>query len=299
MSADTMTAANLACQQIGQAVVMYDGFKRARDTIVDLVEVAEISRTPFGASVVGPSGIGKNTLINVLRQQIGSADLLGERPLSLCLSIQATPSVGQVIGAMLTQLSFPPTIRPAKIYDQSEDLVRAIKEQRIKLLFVNESHHMTQGQRRLSGKTITDYLKLVVDDTNIVVVTLGLASGGYLETLNDQLYSRAPARCELKAFKADGAWTALLQALAVQCQAFDIHGAHDHFSRQLHRATKGLLRPLKQLLEVSVRMAARRGLLAIDQQALSEAFAILFGDSGRTPNPFARMTGHAGTVGTL
>ncbi len=299
MISDTLAAAKLACQQIGQAVVMHDDFKRAQDTILDLVDVAEISRTPFGACIVGPSGIGKNTLINVLRQQIGSADLLGDRPLSLCLSIQATPSVGQVIGAMLTQLSFPPTIRPAKIYDQSEDLVAAVKDQRIKLLFINESHHLTQGQRRMSGKTITDYLKLLVDDTNIVVVMLGLASGGYLEQLNDQLFSRAPARCKLEAFAANGAWVGFLQSLANECQAFDIHAAHKQFSRPIHKATNGLLRPLKQLLMMAVRMAARRGLSAIDQQTLSDAFAMLFADSGRVANPFAKKVSHAAPASAL
>jgi len=293
MKSHALTAASLACQQIGHAVVMHDQFKRAHDTIIDLVTLAEVSKTPFGACVVGPSGIGKNTLIHALRQQIGSADLLGARPLSLSLSIQATPSVGQVIGAMLTQLSFPPTIRPAKIYDQSEDLVGALKDQRIKLLFINETHHLTQGQRRQSGTTITDYLKLVIDDTNIVVVMLGLERGGHLEQINDQLFSRAPVRCKLDAFVADEAWTGLLQALAAQCQAFDIHVTHKQFSRQLHKATKGLLRPLKQLLEMAVLMAARRGQLALDQEGLSEAFAQLFGDGDRVVNPFAKRGHHA------
>lgn len=299
MTSETLSAAHLACQQIGQAVVLHDGFKRARDTILDLVEVAEISRTPFGASVVGPSGIGKNTLINSLRQQVGSADLLGERPLSLALSILATPSVGQVIGAMLTQLSFPATIRPAKIYDQSEDLIGALRDERIKLLFINESHHLIQGQRRSAGKTITDYLKLVVDDTNIVVVMLGVASGGHLEQLNDQLFSRAPARCKLEAFSAGDKWTGFLQALANECKAFDIHIAHRELSRPLHRATNGLLRPLKQLLEIAVHFAAKRGLLAIDGQALFDAFDTLFGDSGRVPNPFPKKVVHAARTPSL
>ena len=293
MTSTLLEAANLACKQIGQAVVMHDAFKRARDTIIELVELAEISGTPFGACVVGPSGIGKNTLISVLRQQVGSADLFGARPLSMSLSIQATPSVGQVIGAMLTQLSFPPTIRPAKVYEQSVDLVAAMKDQRVKLLFINEAHHLSEGGRRLSGKTITDYLKLVVDDTNIVVVMLGTASGGYLEQLNDQLFSRAPARCKLEAFPANSAWAAILQGLAKECEAFDISAAHTQFDKQVHKATKGLLRPLKQLLMMSVRKAALRGLLAIDQQALFEAFDVLFGDSGRVANPFAKKAGHA------
>lgn len=293
MSSETLAAADLACSQIGRAVVMHDAFERAQQTIIELVELAELSGTPFGASVVGPSGIGKNTLINVLRQQIGSSDLLGERPLSLSLSVQATPSVGQVIGAMLTQLSFPPTIRPSKIYEQSEDLVTAIKDQRIKLLFINESHHLGEGRRLQSGKTITDYLKLVVDETNIVIVMLSTASGSYLEKLNDQLFSRAPVRCEMNAFAAGGAWVGLLQGLANQCQAFDIHAVHTQFSRPIHKATKGLLRPLKQLLMMAVRRAARRGLLALDQQALGEAFTILFGDSGRVVNPFEKKVAHA------
>lgn len=293
MSLEALAAANLACEQIGKAVVMHDAFKRAQDTILELVEVAQISRTPFGACVDGPSGSGKNTLINVLRQRIGSADLLGERPQSLSLSIQATPSVGQVIGAMLTQLSFPPTIRPSRIYEQSEDLVTAVKEQPIKMLFINESHHLGEGRRLLSGKTITDYLKLVVDDTNIVVVMLGTAGGSYLEKLNEQLFSRAPARCKLEAFAAGSTWVGFLQGLANECQAFDIHAVHTQFSQQIHKATKGLLRPLKQLLIVAVRNAAKRGLLAIDLLALTESFDLLFGGGGRTPNPFAKKVSHA------
>jgi len=275
-----------ALGQLGRAIVMHLQFGAAHDGILSLVRQSCASNVPFGATVIGPSGAGKSTLVAAIMRSMQSTDLLGERPAALHLSVQATPSVGQLIGGMLTQLSFPPTIRPAKIYEQSEDLMRALKERRIKLLFINEGQHLTAGRRNKSSTTITDYLKLVVDETNIVVVVLALPVLGHLRDVNDQLHSRSPARFPLDAFRDDEHWVALLQGISKECSAVRLAIVCEQFARATFKATHGLLRPLKQLLVGAVGNARSRGLTAVDARSLQESFHLLFSDGGSVPNPF-------------
>lgn len=282
-----------ALEQIGRAIVMHKQFQAAHGAILNLVNMAQASKTPFGATVLGPPGTGKSTLAATVMQAIQSTDLLGERRQALYLSVQATPSVGQIIGSMLTALSFPPTIRPARVYDQSTDLLNALRERRIKLVFLNEGQHLTARLRTRSTETITDYMKLVIEETNIVIVVLATATFGHLKDINEQLYSRAPAYFSLEAFRCDDDWTALLQALSTECTAMRLDIIHGPLKRAVHKATGGLLRPLKQLLISAVSQAADRGLAALDHESLEAAFNLIFNGGRGLHNPFLNKAAHA------
>jgi len=275
-----------ALEQIGKTIVMHRQFEAAHRGVLDLVTLATSSGVPFGATVLGPSGVGKSTLVAAILSKLQSTDLLGERMEALHLSVQSTPSVGQVIGGMLTQLSFPPVVRPARMYEQSEDLIRAIKERRIKLIFLNESQHLTMGQRGRSTTNITDYLKLVIEETNVVTVVLGLPTFGHLKDINEQLHSRAPARFPLDAFKFNEDWAALLKGLSSGCSAICLDVVHESLSKPLYRATEGLMRPLKQLLTAAVSHALDQGKTAVDQQSFHSAYQLLFNGTGTQVNPF-------------
>jgi energy-coupling factor transporter ATP-binding protein EcfA2 len=276
----------VACRELADCIVLHSRFGEALNGIQQLVTQADLSGLPFGATVVGESGSGKTTLMAALQRYIPAQDLLGERPSALCISAQSCPTIGDLLGKLIRLLGFPAAIRGNRISDQSLNLIAALKERCIKVLFIQDFQHLYRGERDKSAAGITDWLKQLVEDAGVVIVLFGTPELGDLGQLNAQLHSRSPARYRLAPFERNEEWVAFLQGMAQRCKAIDWTPIHQRYERELHIVSAGLLRPLKQVLSAAATVLIRDGGTELTPAVFGAAHQMVFGTDSATPNPF-------------
>jgi hypothetical protein len=165
-------------------------------------------------------------------------------------------------------------------------LIVAMKERRVRAVFIQDFQHLYRGARDKSANGITDWLKQLAEDAGVVIVLFATPELGELSHLNIQLHSRAPARFRLGPFKRDDDWIALLRGIATRCHAIDWNPIHQRYERDLHVVTQGLLRPLKQVLSAAAAIVLDGSAGELSPAALSQAHQLVFGTDSSVPNPF-------------
>jgi len=276
----------VACRELSDCVVLHPRFKEALNGIQQLVTQADLSGLPFGATVIGDSGSGKTTLMAAIQRHIPAQDLLGERPSALSISAQSCPTIGDLLGKLIRLLGFPAAIRGNRISDQSLNLIAALKERAIRVLFIQDFQHLYRGERDRSAGGITDWLKQLVEEAGVVIVLFGTPELGDLGQLNAQLHSRSPARYRLSRFERNDEWIAFLQGMAQRCRSIDWAPIHERYERELHIVSTGLLRPLKQVLSAAATILIRDGGAELNPAVFAAAHQMVFGTDSSVPNPF-------------
>jgi hypothetical protein len=275
-----------AIAEINSTIVMHPRFAQAYDGILNIIEMASLTDMPFGATVTAPPGCGKTALVKTLSRAIPSSQLLGDDMRSVSVAAEANASQGHFVSKLLKQLGYPAVIRASTLYDQTSIIGDALRERNCKVLFLDEFQHVCRGNRTLSAAGILDWVKQLADAASVVVVMLGTRELKPLNEMNDQLGSRAPAHFDLGEFQRNEEWVGLLRRFAADVKVIDLKPLHTELYKPLHTATNGVLRPLKQLLVMSVKCALQADKDQIDLVSLHDGYQMLFGSSARRPNPF-------------
>lgn len=286
MSIMSKDLAAKAAHEINAAIVMHPRFERAYNGILEMIKTASVVDLPFGATVIAPPGCGKTALMKCIARAIPSSQFLQDDMRSVCITAEANAALGDFVGKLMKQLGYPATIRASTLYIQTSLIATALRERGVKVLFMDEFQHVCRGKREISAAGITDWIKQLVDDGGVVVILLGTLELKPLIEMNDQLGSRAPAHFELKGFERNEDWVGLLQQIANEVKSIDLSSIHLDLYKPLHAASKGMLRPLKQLLIAGAMIAIEAGKTAIDKNSLSDGYERVFGADPRVANPF-------------
>jgi type II secretory pathway predicted ATPase ExeA len=265
---------------------MHPRFKKAYDGILQIIHMASLAALPFGATVIAPSGCGKTALMTSIARAITNDDSLSDNIRSVSVAAEANATVGHLVKKLMRELGYPATVRASAVYEQSSLIASALRERGVKVLFIDEFQHVCRGKRNLSAAGITDWIKQLADDGGVVVILLGTRELKPLIEINDQLSSRAPAHFELKEFDRNVEWAGLLKGLSENVKSYDLSTIHSTFQKSLHVATRGALRPLKQLLMASAGVAIEAEKSALDKASLMIGYERVFGPDSLAANPF-------------
>jgi ABC-type iron transport system FetAB ATPase subunit len=282
-----MTEKNImeAAGQIDSTIVMHNQFKQAYEGIMNLIYLNSLSNVPYGGVVVAPSGCGKTSLIQLVQQTIAKNPLIPRGAMCLKIDAAANTNIGQLISKLMKLLGYQTVVRASTISDQTELLAALLKERKVIAIFIDESQHISRGQRTLSAAAITDWIKGLRDASGVVIVMMGTRDFISLDESNEQLDSRAPATFSLSEFQCDENWSGLLTKIAQEVTAFDLSPS-TVFARKLHKVTDGVPRALKQLLIASTSSGMKIGKTALDMDCLSAGYSSVFGNNSRQGNVF-------------
>lgn len=279
-------SAGKVAKEIEATIVMHPRFQNAYEGIMKIVNTASLVDIPFGATVSAPSGCGKTALMKIIQRSLPNSSILQDGISSLSVAAEANTSIGHLVSKLMRQLGYPSSVRASTIHEQSTRLSSSVRELGVKAIFIDEAQHIFRGRRTLSAAAITDWIKQLTDEAGVVVIMLGTRELAPLEQANDQLHSRAPAHFELREFELNDDWVGLLRQIAYQVKLYDLSSIHTDYYRQLHRATRGALRPLKQLLIASAVQSVTEEKSKLDIDDLANGYLQIFGTDPRSRNPF-------------
>jgi hypothetical protein len=149
-----------------------------------------------GCWLFGDAGSGKTTALLEVQRRLRAATDLNTDEAALFLPLLPAPTMHSLVRDMLHQLRYPFS-NSRTFTERAEILFDALKKKRVRAILVDEAQHIVEGNRTANQTEIRNFLKRLIDQTNVCLVLSGLPCLRKLRNNDDQLASRLPAEVRL------------------------------------------------------------------------------------------------------
>jgi hypothetical protein len=285
---DASKKALAAARELLDLVVQYPDFERIQGAAVSTTNLMLNLKMPNGILVLAEPGMGKTLLLELIQRRLTRSDniLEKESPI-LTISLDSSVDTIKVAGKVLIALGYPILPARASLTSMEHMVDRGIERLRPKALLIDESQHMTEGNRDITAKSITDWLKVRMDMHNLPVVCTGTPSFERIADINDQFVSRASTSYVLNPFVIGDGWEQLIGAINAGLTNVNAEFLTTPWClKTLHAVTRGNLRRLKKLLAFAILECAERKNPSIARIDLALGFERAFGYGSGITNPF-------------
>lgn len=275
-------------RRLNKVVVSHSSFLQALEGIGRVIQLGNELGSPRGMCLIAPAGCGKSLLIELLRTNAAGWSFLDPQSV-LVASLKENPTVGHVQSELLEHFKYAINPKPSERTNSqiNKVLVHAIAHNKIQLTAFDEYHHVfltrTDGMRR----AMNDWLKRYMTVAAIPILLAGTEELAALQNGDPQISTRISSTFRLSPFKHDSEWKGVIRGFVESCGEVDLSPMHAASSRELHCASQGVFRNLKQLVVEAAMIAVDDHKKIVDRAHLSLAFRRVFGNACSRENPFA------------
>jgi hypothetical protein len=290
--------------------ILHPSFERCLNKIEECRKDSKMSAEPFCMLITGEPGVGKTTLCKEYEKLHPRMELDEKTLIPVLLAripIPATPK--NLVSILLTALG-DPIADKGTTYNQTKRLIKFLKECAVELIILDEFQHFIDQDSDKILYTISDWLKQLINETEIPIILVGLAQSVNVLKANSQLKRRFSMKEGLTNFKwikksdnnkseaenangnknqaaKDDDYRLFLKAVDRMLPlAEDSHLAGQSIAYQMWKATQGNVARTMKLTRYATRLALKNDEEKITPMLMEEAYEKLFaGDSDH--NPFA------------
>lgn len=182
--------------------VLSPSLKEVNDAIQHCHQYSRYSREPKCLLITGRPGVGKTTLAEYYMKDYPRTETdegLRVPVLYVRIEVPATPK--SLVSALLSALG-DPAAEKGNIGNQTRRLRKFLKDLKTGLIILDEFQHFIDRDSLKVLKTISDWLKLLIDNSKLPVVLMGMPySRIILDTRgNEQLKRRFSLRRSIEPF---------------------------------------------------------------------------------------------------
>lgn len=185
---------------IDNIIIPHTTFLDALNKMQQMYTFSEGRNQPTGITLTGESGSGKTTLLKHLaRCYPRKLTAEGLTVPVLMITVPSVPTSRELSATMLDALGAPESPRSESESKLTKRLKVLMRECGVRLLIMEEyQHFVIRGDKRLLAAA--DWLKVLLDDTNVLAVISGLKETLQVLELNEQLKRRFSSNLELPRF---------------------------------------------------------------------------------------------------
>jgi hypothetical protein len=270
---------NQTWAMVSRLIVKHPSFNQAYQALKDAYLFNRQTGLSKNYWLVGPSGTGKTTLMDMLVKEFPPVELDDRRSIPvLPINIPALPTIKNLAEEILVQLGDPLFHRGSAI-DKTIRILHLIKVCDVKLIVFDEMQHFIDRGHKRAPAEVADWLKTLIDRAQISTVIMGLERTQIILDSNEQLRRRFCRRIDLRPFNLECA-TSRSHFLGVIKKidttlglptALDLQ--QPGIARQLHFATNGIMDYMVKLMLGAYQLALNGELPGIDQNCLQAAFS--------------------------
>ncbi|OYT88704.1 MAG: hypothetical protein CFE43_20895 [Burkholderiales bacterium PBB3] len=285
---NTSIAGVAVARQVLDAVVQYPVFEHIQQAAVADINLMSEIRMPFGLMVLADPGMGKTLLLEVIRRSLTQMDhfLDKARPV-LSISLDSAVDTHKLASKLMFALGYPMLPSRPNLESMTHMIDMGIDRLKPKVLLVDECQHMCEGNRDITARALTDWLKVRMDKHNLPFAGAGTTTFERISEINPQFTSRSSAKYTIGPFQIGDAWSQLIQAFASVVTKVDLKALKsDSMLKATHLATGGNLRRLKKLLVYACISAADRPQAMLTKEDMESGFDRAFGLASGLANPF-------------
>jgi hypothetical protein len=273
------SALNQTWAVVSRLIIKHPAFNEAYQLLKEAYLFNQQTGLTKNYWVVGPTGTGKTTLMDMLVKEFPPVDRVDRKSIPiLAINIPALPTIKNLAEEILVQLGDPLFHRGSAI-DKTIRILHLIKACDIKLILFDEMQHFVDRGHKRAPAEVADWLKTLIDKAQVSTVIMGLERTQIILDANEQLRRRFCRRIDLKPFDLEcstsrshflGVIKKIDEALAMSSR-LDLQ--QDGIVRQLHFATNGTMDYMVKLMLGAYQIAINRQLPGIDRQCLEQAFS--------------------------
>lgn len=264
--------------KIKRLVIQHPQFEHAYHLMVDAYEMNRDMNIPQHLICVGESGTGKSTLKQEIAKSYPPLIHTNKTIIPvLVIDTPALPTVKNLAEAVLVKLGDPIFFRGSSI-DKTNRIFILCKQCEVKLIIFDELQHFIDRGKTHNALQVSDWLKSIIDGTQISTVLMGLERSEQLLNINEQLRRRFSRRITLSPFTLHkqqdiqsfaGVLTILDNSLALPLP-MDLKNSD--LLKRLHFATNGIISYMVNLMLGAYEIAFENDKQGIDLFCLEHAF---------------------------
>lgn len=266
--------------------------------------------SPIGIAVLGESGMGKTTLIKKFMEQhpVIESDTQTYSAIAL-VTMPTRPKGSSLCNAILEGLGDRVTSNRDDIHSKVKRIVYLLNKCHTHVLILDEMQHFVNRWNGRDAHDAGDTLKLILDYSNVMLVSSGLEYGASLFRQNEQLLRRFSRTIQLQRFEWDDdesrmQFKAMLKAIQSSMnphfKTIDLHTNEMAF--RLYIASGGITGYVKELISEAAMRSHYRGDREVGLKDYSQAyetaqFALTL--QGSSSNPFKQEINPSNLSGLL
>ncbi|HZS45372.1 MAG TPA: TniB family NTP-binding protein [Blastocatellia bacterium] len=254
---------------------------------------SRIAAEPECLLITGYQGAGKTTTCrsyaNRFRRESGRS---GVRVPVIATAIPVPATTKSLVTKLLMALGDPAADR-GTVVNQTLRLKHLLKACGVELIILDEFQHFIDRDSNLVLNTVSNWLKDLLNETNIPVVLAGMPYSDVILQANAQLERRFSLRLHLDPF----GWETIEQQIEFRTFLAQVDQflplpkrselQAEEMAYPLYFATNGIIGYVMKLLRTAARFAIERSLSCIDLSLLAEVYQERLASSAKDrPNPF-------------
>lgn len=276
-----------AGQEVNSCWIQFDAVDLILREAVEMVLAMQAIKMPAGILIQAQPGMGKTRLLEIIKQEVDNRTKggMGE---SRCLNIELDSTVDAIrmAGFFTKAVGYPMLPSRARLETMNSMVGNALERMAPVLVTIDETQHITEGNREITARAVTDWLKVRMDKHNFPIICAGTKGIEKLCLINPQFTSRASVNFVIEPFKCDGRWLSLLDGFVRAVDRVDMKIITTAISKKLFQVTDGNLRSLKRILVYAAMSAAGRESRQMQLRDLAYGYIKNFGVMPSLVNPF-------------
>lgn len=265
--------------------ISVDGYRMGVAYIQNLIARSGRTDAPGGLWLLGDGGVGKTFILKAIFRAYPPTETRERRRCPvLSLSFSARPSESEILLTLLLQLGQNPAL--VSRFDNRtlrDRFYEAGAASGTLAILFDEAQHLwvrtaaTRKRHEAMGGKLGDFLKELYDRSGMAFVFAGTTIIESVRVDDTQAGSRWNGSLRLNPFSYDDTFIGLLATLDSALPMRRLAGLDAKLrSRQLHEATRGNFRVLKNLISEAVFLAASEQCERIETRHLAEAYFRVF-----------------------
>lgn len=275
---------------LSDQIISHPGFEAVVNQIESAVQIGNEVGIFSGVRIAAPSGSGKTTLMKYVGRRLQARyGFEGSTPV-ISGSLKENPSVSQIQAELLSNFNYALSgiSRSVSNNDVNIVLLKAISQNRVRLIAIDEFQHVFLAGGTKVATVILDWVKRLMNLTNVPVVLVGTESMDRLEGVDAQLTTRIPIVARLSPLRLSGEWLAFLRGFVAHSPQIDLSPlCEEDIARRFYLATAGSPRMAKSLLIHAVCLGITTNQSRVCAALLKEAYRLQKGALPDEENPFA------------
>jgi Cdc6-like AAA superfamily ATPase len=284
---------------IEQVFVRYPRLKNLYGKIDFCRDFSKISAEPECMLIMGTKGAGKTTLIKWYASNFPARETPEKRNVPVLVVTVPSPATVKGLGSAMLEALGDPAADKGTVSSITLRLRKYIRDCEVELIILDEFQHFDDRQTKNILKTISDWLKNLINETCRPIVLVGMPGcESVLENKgNEQLKRRFSSREEIAPFAweaeaQDPEFRQLLKEIDDRLPLLEnSHLADEETAFLIYSATDGVINYVMKLLRWAAKLAIQTGAEQIDHSLLARAYEErLAQDFVKRPNPFSQMS---------